>query len=94
MYGYRLTNEDALTMFFNSIFLGDKLKYNSTVLEGMARDIDLAVGDVKKILGETRQEILISGYTSPDGKVIVLDKGYCFDQVQKFYRSTFKLVKS
>jgi len=90
MVEYQLTHQDALAMFFNSIFLGEKLGYKSDVINRMIKEVYLDVGDVKEQLKETRPEIAVPGYVSPDGKVIVLDERYVGQQLGKYDLSRFR----
>jgi len=91
MYDYRLTQNDLLVMFFNSISVSDKLGYKSPVLKRMIKELYLRVGDARKLIGETRPKIPVPGYTTPDGKSVVLDEEYFSEELQRFDLSGFTL---
>jgi hypothetical protein len=82
MVNYQLTQENVVTKFYNSLFLAyelaDKLNLDREILDKMNTEV---ICDTKITKNENSKRIR-HGYTTNDGKTIVLDGGY-FAQVLK-----------
>ena len=81
---YNLTQEKILVKFYNTLFLlydlAKKLRFERSVLDEMNTQLELIACDTKKFAKDQKLERVPHGYTSPDGKTIILDEGY-FNQV-------------